>query len=346
MFKDLPFDVNWLEEIQQPPSRVSRPLLKLAPLLADNRGRLIETWPQWRHHRLDLYRAWADVLGLLEVERCSQPGFEVLEEVDLEGIIRTRIRYEPEPGWPTEAYLLRPADVEGPLPGVIAFHSTVPESNRQAAGIEGEPAKAFGLKLAQHGCVAICPRCFLWGMKRKRFFHWQACRRVRQLRGRHPRATGMAKMIHDAQVAVDILASLPQVDPHRLGAIGHSLGGKQVLYLAALDERIRVAVSSEVGIGRQFSNWSAPWYLGRRFVRSNWQRRHHELLGLVAPRAFLLVAGGAADGDHSWPYVEAALEVYQLHGQAARIGLFNHRQGHTVPSVAEPRIHEWMETYQ
>ena len=100
-------------------------------------------------------------------------------------------------------------------------------------------------------------------MTAMRPFRWHVRQQVKQLRIRHPRASGMAKMVHDAQVSLDLLASLPEVDPQRLGAVGHSLGAKQALYLAALDERVRVAVSSEGGIGRSFSNWSAPWYLGR-----------------------------------------------------------------------------------
>jgi hypothetical protein len=155
----------------------------------------------------------------------------------------------------------------------------------------------------------------------------------------------MAKMVHDARVSLDLLAGLPEVDPQRLGAVGHSLGAKRVLYLSALDERVRVAVSSEGGIGRRFSNWSAPWYLGQRSSGPDAEREHHELLGLVAARAFLLVGGDSADGDHSWPFVAAALPVYRLYGGRPRLGLLNHRQGHTVPAEAVRRIVEWFERY-
>ena len=48
----------------------------------------------------------------------------------------------------------------------------------------------------------------------------------------------------------------------RMGAVGHSLGAKETLYLAAFDERVKATVSSEGGIGTKFSNWDAAWYLG------------------------------------------------------------------------------------
>ncbi len=82
-------------------------------------------------------------------------------------------------------------------------------------------------------------------------------------------------MLFGAVTALDILAALLGVDPKRLGAIAHSLGAKEVLYLAALDERVRVAVRSEGGIGTSFSNWSDPWYLGDAIRRPDF---HHETM--------------------------------------------------------------------
>jgi hypothetical protein len=118
-----------------------------------------------------------------------------------------------------------------------------------------------------------------------------------------------------------------------------------VLYLAALDERVQVAVSSEGGIGTSFSNWNDPWYLGDAIRHPDFHREHHELLALVAPRAFLLLGGDSADGERSWPFIEAALPVWRLYGTASRVGLVNHRKGHSVPVEAERRIYEWFETY-
>ena len=158
-------------------------------------------------------------------------------------------------------------------------------------------------------------------------------------------AWAMAKMLYDSLVAVDILAKLPGVDPARLGAVGHSLGAKEVLYLAALDERIKCTVSSEGGIGIKFSNWNAPWYLGPAVDEPGFAHDHHELLALCAPRPFLLIGGESADGDKGWPYIEAALPVYKLYDDKPIVGQFNHRLGHAVPPISEQRIEEWFAAY-
>ena len=324
-------DVPWLAEVQTPPPVVPPEAPKLPPLGVD-------TLEAWTRRRAELRRLWTAFLGTL---RCKppRPALTVLAEDRPEGCIRQLVRYETEPGIPVEGYLLRPAKPGGRRPGVVVLHSTVNHTIRQPAGVEGRPEKAFGLKLAQHGIVAFCPMCFLWvgegGYDDK----------VSAFKQRHPGALGMAKMLWDAQRAVDVLASLPDVDPKRLGAVGHSLGGKETLYLAAFDERIRATVSSEGGIGIPFSNWDAPWYLGDAVRDPAFPRRHHELLALVAPRPFLLLGGDSADGARSWPYIAAALPIYRLYGGPPRLGLLNHRKGHAVPPAAERRLYEWLQAY-
>ena len=334
-------DVPWLAKVQTPPERLPDDAPRLSPLLVDDEGRPISTLGGWKRKREEIRRWWLDFLGPLEVQRQGPPPLAVIEEDRPDGVVRQRVRYEVEPGLSVEGYLLKPAGAKGRCAGVVALHSTVRHTIRQPAGVEGKPEKAFGLKLARRGYVTFCPRCFLWSED----LSIPYMKHVEQFRARHPGSKGMAKMLHDAQVGLDILVGLAEADPRRLGAVGHSLGAKEVLYLAALDERVQVAVSSEGGIGTRFSNWDAPWYLGEGIRQPTFRHEHHELLALVAPRPFLLLGGDSADGDRSWPFIEAALPVYRLYGDGPRIGLFNHKQGHSVPAEAERRIDQWFDAY-
>jgi hypothetical protein len=155
----------------------------------------------------------------------------------------------------------------------------------------------------------------------------------------------MGKMLYDAVRAVDLLTTVPEVDSARLGAIGHSLGGKEVLYLAAFDMRIRAAVSSEGGIGLTYSNWNAGWYLGEGIGRPGFPLDHGQVLALVAPRAFLLIGGDSADGRRSWPYIEANLPVWRLAGRPEGLGLFVHGGGHAYPPEAEGVADRWLDHF-
>jgi dienelactone hydrolase len=338
---DQPKDVAWLAEIQRPPRELPADLPKLAELLVDASGKRITTKEGWLARRQELHRWWLEFLGPPPAQRGAAPKLEVVEEDRPDGVIRQLVRYEVEPGLATEAYLLRPAKVAGKVPGIVALHSTVDHSIRQPAGVEGAPEKAFGLRYARRGCVVFCPRNYLWPTSGK----IAAAAEAEKLLKRLPNTRGMRKMLYDSQVAVDILAAQPDVDPERLGSVGHSLGAKEVLYLAAFDERIKVSVSSEGGIGTKFSNWDAAWYLGPAIQEPAFTHEHHELLALVAPRPFLLIGGESADGDRGWPFIAAALGVYELFGKPAHVGQFNHRQGHAVPPEALERIDEWLLTY-
>ncbi len=331
-------EVSWLGEVQTPPAKLPEGAPKLSPILVDDGGRPITTLDAWKRRREQILAAWRSFLRPLEVTRPSSK-FTVLEEDHPEGCVRQLVRYESEPGLPVEGYLIKPAGKSGPLPGVVALHSTVNHTIRQPAGVEGKPEKFFGLKLAQRGVVTFSPRCFLWQGE------GGYLELVRKFKQRRPKSLGMAKMLWDAQRGLDVLGDLPSVDRQRLGCVGHSLGAKEALYLAAFDERVKVAVSSEGGIGTTFSNWHDPWYLGPDVKNGKFTREHHELLALIAPRPFLLLGGDSADGVRSWPFIEAALPVYELYGRPARLGLFDHHQGHAVPPEAEKRIYEWFDAY-
>jgi dienelactone hydrolase len=155
----------------------------------------------------------------------------------------------------------------------------------------------------------------------------------------------MAKMLWDAQRALDVIAAWPGVDPERLGVIGHSLGAKQTLYVAAFDERALAAVFSEGGIGIRMCNWNAPWYLGDQVDQPGFAHDHEELLRLAAPRAFLLIAGGGTDGEESRRFIDAARPAYEHFNAADRLAFLNHRQGHCMAPEAQAAADEWLDRW-
>lgn len=335
--------LEWLSDVQRRPANLPADAPQLTPLLKSPTNQPISDVESWQKRREVLRSEWRELLGDLGVSRNKLPECETIRETTSDGVITRLIRYHSEPGWPTEAYVLEPtaASPKGGRPAAAIFHSTVDHSILQPAGLAGPSSKHFGWRLARRGFTCICPRNFLWPDNE----HIQADAQTKKFAQLHPRATGMAKMLHDAQLAIDLLIAQPQVDQRRVAAIGHSLGAKEVLYLAAFDDRVKVTVSSEGGIGTKFSNWNAPWYLGAALERFPASREHHELLAMIAPRPFLLLGGDSADGDRSWPFIESALPVYRLYGDAPALGLLNHQQGHSVPPIAEQRIDEWVWHY-
>lgn len=339
-------EVPWLKVATTPPEiPMVENLGTIKDLLQQADGKPVTTKQDWKKHRLTIRERWIKFLGPMPEPRPAVV-LEILKTESLPTIIRQLIRYEGEPGIFVEGYLLMPkaaTESKSKYPAVLAMHPTTNATIDDIAGISGQDTKQFGLALAQRGFIVFCPRCFLWQDVTS------LNEAVEKHRERHPNTTGMAKMLYDSMRGVDVLESLPQVDRSRIGAIGHSLGAKEALYLAAFDERIKAAAASEGGIGFRSTNWDASWYLGEAIRDPEFPLNHHQLLGLIAPRPFLILGGesgpGAADGDRSWPLIKAALPVWKFYGEPARLGLLNHHEGHSVSPQSFERMAEWLTVY-
>lgn len=276
------------------------------------------------------------------------PLVQVLSSEIVEGVERREIRIEVEPDVFMNAYLLIPqSDIanevlrDGKRPGIVALHPTTSSNIDEIAGVQADGPRATGLEFAKSGYVVICPRCYLW----QDVTQFQEATERHQKR--HPQARGIAKMVFDARRALDVLLDLDVVDETRVGAFGHSLGAKEVLYLMAADPRVLSGVASEGGVSIPSTNWDAPWYLGKppRLEGEDWD--HHELLSLIAPRDLLILGGergaGAADGSSSLETLAAAEKAWKLYAapssggakqlsenasKPGHLAFWNHGQGH------------------
>ena len=273
-----------------------------------------------------LREKWLDYLGGLPAEKAPLAARWLDEGDDFPNYTRRKVAYVIEPGVETDAVLFLPKHARGKVPGVVVFHPTLATHYAQVAGYDATvPDKMMGPQLAERGFAVLCPRCFIFGDGADYATH------VARMKARHPGWRGITRMTWDGIRALDYLASLEAVDGSRLGVLGHSLGAKEVLYVAAFDPRVKAAVFSEGGIGRAMSNWDAVWYLGERPEAS--PREHHELLALIAPRAFLLIAGGGKDGADSAASARF-LDAVRVHFPPDSLGWLLHGAGHAWPPEA------------
>lgn len=300
------------------------------------------TLPEWRRVAAGIRRRWLEVLGAPRIHP-PVPEVRLLETVSAGGCVGKLMLLRTEPDAWERIYLLAPAtEISTPRPVVIVpFYDVDATVGQNLGGRRYAPpgVRSYAYLAAQQGFIAAAVRWF------GESYGESYDEAVSNLARRHPGCTGMGKWVWDASRLVDYLVTLPQVDPGRIGIIGHSLGGKMALYAAAFDGRISVVVSSEPGIGLGFSNYDHYWYLGEAIKRLPPGSDQHELLGLIAPRPFLLVAGENADGDKSWPYIQAARSVYALFGRPDAIGVFNHRTGHTPTPEAVEKAMAWLAHY-
>lgn len=316
---------------------------EVAPLLNPD-----DTLDHWLRRRGELRMAWLELLGQPEPLQYD-PSPERLGTFAQPGYRGTIYRQPTSPENRQLVWILEPDQpVASPRPAVVIpfYHPHLMLGYDPSTGetLTDRPTVRFAKHLLAQGYVVCCCEAFPFNTvpepaENVGFAWWQAA--AEHLLAEHPRWTGMGKLLHDTRLALDLLLAQPDIDPNRVAAAGHSLGGKMTFYAACLDERIRAAVASDFGIGWQSTNWHNLWYLGDKLAAPGFERVHHELLALMAPRPFLLIAGDV-DGVESSPYLEAAREVYRLYGQPEALGCFDHDTGHTPTAEAMGLAWRWL----
>jgi formylglycine-generating enzyme required for sulfatase activity len=327
-------DAQWFIPYNQPPPGYESSTGDLTPLVAAGTTRA-----QWDERRQVVRAKWMKLLGGMD-SAPPAPAVRLVETVVDQNYIGKLMYLQVESDWWEKIFVMTPADAfERPLPVVIVpYYDVDVPAGRNLSGRTFMPAsvRSFAYTAVQKGYMAVAIRWF------GESYGESYSEAVANLKLRHPNCTGLGKWVWDAQRLVDYLYTLPQVDHRNIGIMGHSLGSKMAVYAAAFDERITAVVASEGGIGLPFSNYEDYWYFGDFIKRVDRETDQHELLGLIAPRPFLLIGGDEYDTAKSWYYVNAARQVYRLYDQPLQIGYFNHHKGHTPTPEAVWRSMEWL----
>jgi acetyl esterase/lipase len=139
---------------------------------------------------------------------------QVLSEEDAGTYVRRKITYAAEPGDRVPAYLLVPKQIRGRVPAMLCLHPTSPLGKAQICGLGGQPSRFYAHELAERGYVCLAPDYPSFGDYDYDF----------QAAGPHY-ASGSMKGIWNHIRGVDLLETMAEVHPDRIGCIGHSLGG-------------------------------------------------------------------------------------------------------------------------
>jgi hypothetical protein len=318
------------------------------PVLEFHDGRPVRTVDDWQERRREILALWHGVMGEWP-SVIKKPEIEYLENEHIENFTRHKVNVEIALERVQIAYLLIP-DGKEIFPAVLdVFYG--PEGG---AGLDGNGRLKvdFGYQLTKRGFVSLClgspggseVRGTLPEYKNKDSLELQP----------------LSYLAYVAANCNNLLASLPQVDPKRIGIVGHSFGGKWALFASCLYERFACACWSDPGIvfdeSRPNVNYWEPWYLGYEHGKNRqpgipteenprtgaykrlFESGHdlHELHALMAPRPFF-VLGGSEDTLSRWKALNNSVAVNKLLGYENRVGMAK-REGHSVTPEAMEQI--------
>jgi dienelactone hydrolase len=276
---------------------------------------------------------------------------QVVDRVELAGIAREKVWYTVEAGDRVPAYVFVPEGSEGPRPAVLCLHQhngQFPLGKSEPAGLAGNPEQFYALELAQRGYVTLTFDFLCFEERRHPTLDGAAYERFEFTKRLVEGSTLQAKFAFDAMRAIDYLVTRPEVDPARIGCVGHSLGGQQTLFTAALDERIAAAVAScgfasYRTIFRDAINHNFAAYVPGLGQLGDLG----DVLALVAPRPFLAAVGNA---DPIFPFdgIRETIEVarrYAALGVADRIELRAVDGGHGFGDGLRDYAYAWLDRW-
>jgi len=312
-----------------------------------NDGTEIKTADDWKRRRQEILKTWNDLMGPWP-KRIENPKVEVIEKEHVDNYTRQHIRLEVAPDRMTEdAYLLVP-DGKGPFPAVVVvFYDAA-----TGVGLGKKTMRDFALQLTRRGFVTLS----LGSAPETYYPNLESCK--------------LQPLSYHAYVAGNCrtaLANRDDVDPKRIGIVGHSYGGKWAMFAACLDDQFACCVTSDPGIvfdeKRSNVNYWEPWYLGfepgikrKAGIPSDKNPRTgpyktmmeqgrdlHELHALMAPRPFL-VSGGSEDLVERWKPLNHSIAVNKLLGYENRVGL-TLRKGHDPTEESNEQLYAFFEHF-
>jgi dienelactone hydrolase len=286
--------------------------------------------------------------------RPTAPKVRVVFRERRDGYVRERVEIDNGlDGIP--AWLVIPDDAKKPAPAILCLHWHSSDKNGPLFSDQGQNVLA---PLAERGYVLLSIDSAFNGERLGRGPAGDAEVDIGRQRdtlfklnlwfGR----TLWGMMVRDTQLAVDYLASRPEVDPQRLGVQGMSMGGTGAWWLGALDERVKAVVT--VACFTRYRELITTRWLSAHaiyyFVPGLLQHFDSEaILGLIAPRPLLALTG---DRDTTSPpqgvrALEQRLErIYGLYGAKDRFrSVLYEDTGHEYTPAMKREMAAWFDKW-
>ncbi len=224
------------------------------------------------------------------------PEIQITDSLKEKNYTRLTINIKVEENESVSAFLYVPLQngKKERLPAMLALHGTGPLGKKYVDGQGNNPNRAYAKELAERGYVVIAPDYPSMGDQLNYDF------------GKDRYESGTMKGIFNHMRCIDLLEIREDVDPDRIGVIGHSLGGHNAMFVGAFDKRLKVIVSScgwtpfesyDIGeeaskrFGGRLGAWAQDRYMpllrdkykldGMKFPFD-----FNEVIAAIAPRAF------------------------------------------------------------
>jgi dienelactone hydrolase len=292
-------------------------------------------------------KAMQEVMGPMpDAGRKVPLDVQITDEVKTARYARKKLTFAAEKGDRVPAWLLVPLDAKGKLPAVLCLHQTVAIGKDEPAGLGKRPDLAYAQHLAERGYVTLAPDYPNFGE-----YKFDAYANGYE--------SGCMKAVWNNMRAIDLLQSLQEVDPERIGCIGHSLGGHTAMFTAAFDDRIKATVSNcgftsfAKYYGGNLTGWTGKTYMPRIATAYGKDPARVpfdfcDVVAAMAPRAFL-ASSPLHDSNFEVSGVRdviaAVKPVYEKAGARDRLQANYPDSKHEFPDAVRATAYEFLDRW-
>jgi dienelactone hydrolase len=310
----------------------------------------------WEGQRKEVRAQLIGLLGKLP-PRPTVPRVQTLSREDRGSFVVEKFQFDNDAGAVVRGYILLPKEAKGKSPAVLYchWHGGEYDIGKEELFQSKHTPEAPGPTLAKRGFVVLGIDAYCFGER-----NGQGPGGPAEL-GKEGELTASkfnlwvgrtlwGMMLRDDLMALDYLASRPEVNAERIGVTGMSMGATRSWWLMALDDRIKTGVA--VACLTRYQNLIQHEALKAHgiyyFVPNLLNHFDTEaVVALLAPRPALFMngdqdAGSPADGIHA---IESAVRpVYQLYGKESEFqSTVYGGQGHVYTPEMWARTLRWMD---
>lgn len=285
-----------------------------------------KTLDEWTAKRPRLHREYLDMLGLWPLPEMNPLQATVTRTFESQGVVIDNLHYQSRPGLYVTANLYRPKGNTKKLPTILYVCGHTPK------GRDGNKTafQDHGLWFASNGynCLVLdtlqlgeIPGLH-HGTYRENRWWWHSA-------GYSPAAVECWNGVR----GIDYLLTRADVDPDKIGVTGISGGGAATIWIAAADDRVKVAVpvSGMADLESYVKNKIVNGHCDCMFLYNTYQWEWTTILALIAPRPMLFAN---SDNDSIFPMdanrrIAARMQtLYGMYGKANLTTDYVSRGGH------------------
>jgi cephalosporin-C deacetylase-like acetyl esterase len=295
---------------------------------------------EWQARRDRLKREYLDMLGLWPLPERTPLKATKTGQLESQGAIIEKVHYQSRPGLYVTANLYRPAKSSGRLPAILYV------CGHSGRGRDGNKTafQDHGLWFANNGYVCLIVDTLQLGeVAGKHHGTYNLGRWWWHSAGYTPAGVECWNGIR----GIDYLVSRPDVDPERIGVTGISGGGASTIWIAAADERVKVAVpvSGMSDLESYVSHKVINGHCDCMFLVNAYGWEWTTIAALIAPRPLLFAN---SDNDPIFPMdgnrriIARLRQLYRMYDKPALVDEYVSKGGHDYRPDLRIAIFRWL----